>query len=196
MYKYSYIYKQFYKLWKIKQKKQHILCNYIYFLHVSNGVSVFVCVRVFVSCDLLKKATSWTRDAIKSLSSWCQKCTQASFLAHKQTRTHKCNWLLQADVTVPPLNRVPNACATLFTYSPTSVEIWLPYFTAATAFVNANCFLTSPTPSFSYNWTIPWRLWLLRNWRNNPLGMRVSKGHLWNSCTADAPCLQISGRIL
>ncbi len=45
----------------------------------------------------------------------------------------------------------PRAC----TCSLTHVEIWLPYFTAPTAFVNANCFPASPTPSLSCDWTIP-----------------------------------------
>lgn len=64
-----------------------------------------------------------------------------------------------------------HACLRRCTHSLTHVEIWLPYFTAPTAFVNANCFPASPTPSLRCDWTIPRRLWLLTNWRNNPPGM-------------------------
>lgn len=78
-----------------------------------------------------------------------------------------------------------HACLRRCTHSLTHVEIWLPYFTAPTAFVNANCFPASPTPSLRCDWTIPRRLWLLTNWRNNPPGM--GGWHVGERCTTEGP---------
>lgn len=122
------------------------------------NISIWVCVCVCTSVPCLQKSDiTEPPDAIKSLSGWCQRCTQAHPSKHPHPPLLPPPWApAQASActsrhpTPADLRRGvsthPRLCAAwrARTFSLTRVEIWLPYFTALAAFVNANSFPAPP----------------------------------------------------